>query len=95
VGLLCDGFRGRLGSDLRDQVLDSRLPLDQLLFERVLVMARPYRGEFELVDLIEKVDQLSEELPAEKLTELFVGGKLLGRPGAVSSTEPVGEGFAQ
>jgi hypothetical protein len=68
---------------LRHQILDPRFPLDQLLLERVLVTGRPYRGKFELVDLIEKVDQLFEELRAEKFTKLTVGGKLFGRPGAV------------
>ncbi|MGO9466022.1 MAG: hypothetical protein ACLQIB_26440 [Isosphaeraceae bacterium] len=79
---------------MRYQVFDPRLPLDQLLLARVLLVLRPYRGEFEPVDLIEKMDQLLAELHAEKFGELLVAGELLGRPGPVGCAEPVGERIA-
>jgi hypothetical protein len=56
---------------------------------------RPRRGKFELVGLVEKVDQVFQELSSEKFTERAVRGKLLHCSGAVRDSEPVCEGCAQ
>jgi hypothetical protein len=58
-------------------------------------MIRAMWSKLELIDLIEKPDELLELFDPEQVAELIVGRELLGSSGAIGDAEPASQRFAQ